>query len=824
MNLRRKVWLPLKTNLEEFLAALPRHLAERTWARSSSTQAPRGAYVMYWTHHALRCDENPALDVAVRLANQWRMPLLVYQGLSERYRFASDRHHTFILETARELQATYAALGIDYLLHVDRRGHRQPRLAQLAMRSAAIVTEDFPLEATRQWTDQLADSGRVTMLLVDTACVVPPRLVGKAFDRAFAYRSATEKLYRERVGRAWPESELPVRRQAQLPFASLSLTDCRISDVVATCEIDHSVGPVTDTRGGSNAGYNRWQTFCRHGLSRYAKRRNQIEVDGVSRMSAYLHYGMVSAFRLAREAQAARAEKYLDELLIWRELAYAFCYFSRELETSKSLPEWANATLTEHQADLRTTLSWERLARAKSGARLWDAAQRSLLKHGELHNNVRMTWGKALVQWSKDHSQALERLIDLNHRYALDGRDPASYGGILWCLGQFDRPFLPEQPIYGTVRTRPIEYHAHRTDMVAYEKVVDRKMEPSPRIAIIGAGLGGSICGRVLSDHGQQVQLFEKSHRASGRASSRVLDAACAVDHGAQYFTIRDATLERYLASWTEEGLVASWDGKLVSIDSPGDFKAVAEQKRFVGVPTMENLGQHLSRDLQVTCDCEVAQVERLGSQYLLRDRQGGERGMFDVVLWNCPPQQVARLAPEECSWRSRLDCVEMVPCWAVMLKLEQRWSLPWDGAFVNQGQLSWLARDSSKPGRAPIESWVLHSTGEWAAENLEASKEDVVAGLIEEAQRIAGRELPGCLFARAHRWLYARPKASLPEACLWDEDRSLGACGDWCGGPRVEGALKSGIAMAGRVLGSLHERCAVPTNDLKLRQLNLFD
>ena len=122
--------------------------------------------------------------------------------------------------------------------------------------------------------------------------------------------------------------------------------------------------------------------------------------------------------------------------------------FRSSLET---LPTWAIQTLKRHEKDARKSLySHESLSRGMTDDPLWNACQHSLLKHGELHNNVRMTWGKAILEWTETPERALEVLIDLNHRYALDGRDPASYGGILWCLGQFDRPFPPEQPILGT--------------------------------------------------------------------------------------------------------------------------------------------------------------------------------------------------------------------------------------------------------------------------------------------------------------------------------------------------------------------------------------
>ena len=160
---------------------------------------------------------------------------------------------------------------------------------------------------------------------------------------------------------------------------------------------------------------------------------------------------------------------------------------------------------------------------------------------------------RAVVEGSPRSPYA--RLIDLNHRYALDGRDPASYGGLLWCLGQFDRPFKPEQPIFGTVRTRPLEEHQRRVDMKAYEKLVDRPAySTSPRIAVIGAGLGGLLCARTLADHGLNVTCFEKSGRPSGRASTRMLSEVVFADHGAQYFTIRDHRLKPLLDSWIAEG------------------------------------------------------------------------------------------------------------------------------------------------------------------------------------------------------------------------------------------------------------------------------
>ena len=814
-----------RPEIQEHLEHLPPHLSERICLRVSGLPNPGGEYVLYWTHHALRTDENPALGVAMHLADQLKLPLVVYQGLSEQYRFASDRHHTFILEAARDLEAKYAALGITYALHVDRLGARTPRLARLAKSSALLVTDDFPIEATRAWTDRLVQANWCPIVLVDTACVVPSRIVGQAYERAFAFRDATAKLFRERVSRGWPVCSMS-SSISPFPVESLQLGGRSIAELVSQCDIDHSIGPVADTRGGSEAGYARWQAFRKSGLRGYAKRRNQIEIDGVSRMSAYLHYGMVSPFRIAREAAEDGAEKYLDELLIWRELAYAFCHHRTDLETDASLPPWAVATLSAHVNDPRSCLSWETLARAKTGDRLWDAAQRSLLKHGELHNNVRMTWGKAILEWSKDHRQSLERLIDLNHRYALDGRDPASYGGILWCLGQFDRPFFPEQPVLGSVRPRPLSIHAGRTNVAAYERKVARAVvHPFPRIAMIGTGLAGLMCSRILHDQGLQIQCFEKSHRVGGRASTRIVEGTTQFDHGAQYFTIRGSALRPYLESWCADKLVGAWDGHIVSIDEPAAIRGVAPMDRFVGTPSMESLGMHLSTELSIELETEVAQVEGGPSGYRLASMQDRNLGEFDIVLWNCPPLQTGKLLPAACEWRVELAKVEMVPCWSVMLAFENRWNVPFDGAFINCGTLGWIARDSSKPSRAKLmDTWVLHSTVAWAKEHLDISKEAAIASLSQEAQRATSHKMPKPCRANAHRWLYSRPIESLVQAALWDDANRLGACGDWCGGPRVEGALKSGMALAGRVLGSLHERTKAEVNSPRPMQLELFE
>ena len=414
------------------IGEFPDHLAERTRVVRDRSINPTGEFVLYWMHSALRAHVNPALDVALLLSRRLSLPLLVCQGLSARYAYASDRHHAFILQGARDAHAELAARGVGSVFHLERLGHRGPHLRTLARCAAVLVTEDLPTQPFTVWMDRLATSCETPLYAVDAACVVPMRLVGKAYDRAFAYRDATRDLLEKRLTRPWHEVEVPAEpfTLPDLPFEPVNLARADFADLIRHCDVDHAIGPIPHTIGGSMAGYARWEAFKAKKLRRYADDRNDALRDGVSRMSAYLHYGMVSPLRIAREAARSGgpgAEKYLDELLVWRELAYAFCFYRKDHESTSALPQWAVRTLTAREADARPALlDWETLARGKTGDSLWDAAQRSLLMQGELHNNVRMTWGKAFLNWTPDAATALRRMIDLNHRYALDGRDPAS--------------------------------------------------------------------------------------------------------------------------------------------------------------------------------------------------------------------------------------------------------------------------------------------------------------------------------------------------------------------------------------------------------------
>lgn len=793
--------------------ALPPWLAERVvTTRPSASAAGTGEFVLYWARTAVRAHENPALDVAISVAATRGIPVFVYHALSERYPYASDRHHMFILEGARDFAAELTRRGIAAAFHLERSGHRGPHLLTLAARAALIVTELMPVAPLAAWTEALQDAVDAPVWQVDTACVVPMPLTTRAYDRAFAYRDATAALRRERVSVPWRDvASAAPPYMPQLPFEPVDLATADFPALVARCDIDHSIGPVSDTRGGSMAGYARWHDFVASGrIDRYDTGRNDpARSDGVSRMSAYLHYGMVSPLRLAREAHArpgAGAEKWLDELLIWRELAYTFCFHRADHGTIAAIPAWARETLAQHEGDHRELIDWERLARGRTSSAFWNAMQRSLLAHGEIHNNVRMTWGKAFAAWTPDAVRALRISIDLNHRYALDGRDPASYGGLLWCLGQFDRPFTPPNRIHGTVRGRAVSDQSTRINVDKYTKHVQRPAYPTlTRVAVVGAGLAGLICARTLADHNVSVSVFEKSRGFGGRAATR-RDGAWRFDHGAQYFTVRDQRLLPRIQSWQHQGVIDVWRGVLAVRENGTWQPAKSGVRRWVGVPGMSALGAHLAQDLDVQLGTTVALIQREGRRWRLLTDTGDDLGAFDVVLSCIPaPQARALLETVAPSLAACAGAATMHATMATMVVLAERPDFAFDGGFLNDHPtLGWISRDTSKPGRAADECWVLHATRAWSHAHLDADSDAIADAMTAAFQSVVGSTLVP-VHRVAHRWRFALPDPVAADAALYDGALGLGAGGDWCAGPRIEGALLSGLALAGRVLTHAH-------------------
>ena len=305
-------------------------------------------------------------------------------------------------------------------------------------------------------------------------------------------------------------------------------------------------------------------------------------------------------------------------------------------------------------------------------------------------------------------------------------------------------------------------------------------------VAVVGAGLSGLACARTLADHGVRVQVFDKARGAGGRMSTRRAQA-WQFDHGAQYFTVRHPVFARQVDSWRRDGLVASWQGTIAVLDSGNMVIKDDDTVRNVGVPGMNAVCRHLAADLGTVYQTRIGALERAGEQWRLTTDQGADLGLFDAVVVSAPaPQTAALLEKVAPILAAEAEGVEMSPCWAVMAVFTGPLDLGFDGAFVHNSPLSWVARNSSKPRRADGEAWVLHASPEWSREHLELDRTEAAQRLLDVFANTAGGLAAAPVHLDAHRWRFALPPDPLAEPCLFDADLRLAACGDWCGGPRV--------------------------------------
>lgn len=324
-----------------------------------------------------------------------------------------------------------------------------------------------------------------------------------------------------------------------------------------------------------------------------------------------------------------------------------------------------------------------------------------------------------------------------------------------------------------------------------------------PNVAVVGAGVAGLACAHALHEQGVPVTVFDKARGPGGRISTRRVHE-WRFDHGAQYFTFRESTVfGHHVDLWLEAGVVERWQGRIAVIgeQGPGSVRPADSETRYVGVGGMSAIARYFASDVDVRHGVRVVTRWRVGDGWRLEAEDGTDLGVFGAVVVAVPAPQAVPLLAGSTIEQAALD-VSMDPCWAVMAGFGEALYLDFDGAFAHNSPLSWIARNTSKPGWPPTESWVMHASAAWSHANLEQSPDEAVARLLDAFGEILGRRLPAPQVATGHRWRFAAPTRPLGIRCLADDDLMLFACGDWCLGGRIEGAFMSGLAVASAILG----------------------
>jgi deoxyribodipyrimidine photo-lyase len=427
----------------------------RVTVRRSGAPAAEGSCVVYWMQRAQRGVDNPALDVAVEAANALGKAVVVYFAPVPFYPHANLRHYSFLNEGIADIAADVRARGAGFVL----RRFPEHSLVKFCeeVRPCLVAGDENPMREPRSWREKAAERLRVPLWTVDADVIVPSKLLEKEQYAAH--------IIRPRLQARWDEFLVPLSnakaKVAWKPAAALVSLAERLDagfDIAEGWELDRSVGPVGEFRGGSREAARLLKEFVSTKLKGYGTQRNKPEIDQTTRLSPYLHFGHIGPHTVAlavrkADVPAADREAFLNQLLIWRELAVNLVHFNPVYDSIECAEAWAHRTLAAHAKDKRPVVySEKQLEAAETHDPLWNAAQMQMVKTGWMHNYVRMYWAKKILEWVKSPAEAYQIAVRLNDKYELDGRDPNGYAGIAWAMaGKYDRPWF-EREIFGQIR------------------------------------------------------------------------------------------------------------------------------------------------------------------------------------------------------------------------------------------------------------------------------------------------------------------------------------------------------------------------------------
>ncbi len=404
--------------------------------------------IVYWMSRDQRLNDNWALLFAQELALQQQAPLFVVFCLLPTFLEATERQYGFMLKGLAEVEQNLRRLNISFHLLT---GKPEEQIIDFCQKwGVGVVVSDFsPLRINREWKKNLQRELPMAFYEVDTHNIIPCWEVSPKQEYA-AY------TIRPKIRRMLPDylRDIPMlRKHPQSLENGGQKTDWH--QAAASLKIDLTVKEVPHFIPGEKAAWEAMLFFVEHKLDRYDRERNNPTLDAQSNLSPYLHFGHLSAQRLALmvEETGGGAEGFLEELIVRRELSDNFCYYNEHYDTPHSFPNWAKESLRKHATDPREYLyEREEFENAKTHDPLWNAAQLEMVVRGKMHGYMRMYWAKKIFEWTSSPEEAQQIAIYLNDKYSLDGRDPNGYAGIAWSIGGVHDRAWKERPIFGKIR------------------------------------------------------------------------------------------------------------------------------------------------------------------------------------------------------------------------------------------------------------------------------------------------------------------------------------------------------------------------------------
>ncbi len=420
---------------------------------NSKSNNSKGKFVVYVMEASQRVYFNHALEFAISIANEYKKPLVVIFNLTDKFKFSNLRYYHFMIEGLLKLKHQFKERKINFFIL---RNDYVTGTIELSKNAFAIVTDKNYLKTQRIWRKRVSEMIDVPIFEVESDVVVPIEIASnKKEPYAATIRPKILNILNEFLE---PVTHLNLKTGTiELEFDSFN--NYTLSDILDKLNIDKSINPVSEYfQGGYDKALELLNVFIHKKLHQYKENRNDPTKDFQSELSPYLHFGQISIIQILLEIlkyydlEDENVQTFINEAVVWRELARNFCYYNQFYNQFDGIPDWAKKTLLAHANDSREYIyTLDELENAKTHDTYWNAAQIQLLKTGKMHNYMRMYWAKKLIEWTNHPRTAFDYACFLNDKYELDGRDPNGYAGISWCFGTHDRPWF-ERKIFGKIR------------------------------------------------------------------------------------------------------------------------------------------------------------------------------------------------------------------------------------------------------------------------------------------------------------------------------------------------------------------------------------
>ncbi|ARN55708.1 deoxyribodipyrimidine photo-lyase [Sedimentisphaera salicampi] len=422
---------------------------ERITKLNDLSSRENGRYVLYWMHASIRTEENPALEFAVEKANNAGLPAIVMFCLVDKFPQSGRRSYRFMLEGLKEVEKKLAERNIKFILKKNKPTEAIP---QYCAEAESLIFDRGYAYTENRWESVIARRCKCPVFEVDSNVIVPVETASN--KREYSAATLRRKIVPIAENFIAPcEKNEPVKSSLDLDIKSdeFSIHDARpdLREIAGFKYIGQRLHP-----GGENHAIKRLSDFIENRLENYENSRNDPASDFQSGLSPYLRFGQISPNLIYRKVKDSGkpCEGFLEQILVRRELAFNFVWYTENFWRYSALPAWARETLEEQKSAKREYVyKYEELENARTHDKYWNAAQKEMIITGKMHGYMRMYWGKKILEWTNNPKTAFDWALRLNNVYSLDGNDPNSFAGVAWCFGNHDRPWT-KRSIFGSVR------------------------------------------------------------------------------------------------------------------------------------------------------------------------------------------------------------------------------------------------------------------------------------------------------------------------------------------------------------------------------------